>query len=428
MKLSNEEFFEISRGLEECHALFYSLWNMGKPIFTDDISTAAVCFDDEGEIVQFLFNPDLWNKLDNYSRKFIICHEILHVALNHGVRAKSAEAYEQRVCNIAMDLVVNHTLIDKFGFKRDKIQNAEKYCWVDKIFPRENIPTNWSFEHYYNKIMETAKEVIIKISGEVGTVDDHSKIGEQTSSATNTVIGELNNKLSNEEKQSLQDMVQQNYQKGEKGSHNKSSNGRSASGTGSWSFVDVGLVKKKRKWETIITKWAKKYTGYKDQEQWVRLNRRFTFMNGGIMLPTEMEVDSIEEGKISVFFFLDVSGSCYGYKKRFFKAALSLSKDRFDLRLFCFDTQVQETTLESRRIYGGGGTRFDIIEDHIQAVIKKEGCSYPDGVFVLTDLYGNRVNPQYPKKWYWFATQGISSWCKKYIPDKSTIVDLRDFE
>ena len=159
--------------------------------------------------------------------------------------------------------------------------------------------------------------------------------------------------------------------------------------------------------------------------QWARLHRRFNLMPDGLMLPSEMEEDAFEKDRLPLFFFMDTSGSCFGYKDRFFKAAMSLPKDKFDIRLFCFDTAVQETTLESKKIYGGGGTNFGIIERHIQEVIKKDCIDYPCAVFLITDGEGTVVYPQHPDKWYWFLTPHNST---RYIPEKSKTVLLKDYE
>ena len=108
-----------------------------------------------------------------------------------------------------------------------------------------------------------------------------------------------------------------------------------------------------------------------------------------MFLPSEMEIDErdFEKTQIDVWFFLDTSGSCWNLKDRFFTAAASLPPERFNIRLFCFDTVVKETTLESKKVYGGGGTCFKILEEEIQKEIR-QGAEYPTGVFVITDGYG----------------------------------------
>ena len=77
--------------------------------------------------------------------------------------------------------------------------------------------------------------------------------------------------------------------------------------------------------------------------------------------------------------------------------------------MFCFDTKVYETTLESGKLYGFGGTYFSILEDAIQAAMRKDKVPYPKAVFVITDGYGNDVKPQIPQRWHWFLSTDATS-------------------
>ena len=74
------------------------------------------------------------------------------------------------------------------------------------------------------------------------------------------------------------------------------------------------------------------------------------------------------------------------------------------MRLFCFDTQVFETNLESKKIYGGGGTRFSILEEYVQKQMTTLKISHPT-IFVLTDGFGDTIFLKNPKKWHWFIVQ-----------------------
>ena len=42
VRISNEEWMDISRGLEPYHGVFYQVWQMGRPIFDESIDTACV--------------------------------------------------------------------------------------------------------------------------------------------------------------------------------------------------------------------------------------------------------------------------------------------------------------------------------------------------------------------------------------------------
>lgn len=406
--LNPEEFLDLALELEHHHAVFYQLWEMGRPKFTDSIKTAAVAFDEQGKWVEFKFNPKFWKRLTPYQRKFVICHECLHIILNHGVRF--IDSHNRDAANVTMDIVVNESLVRSFGFDRAQLGDIDKDgCWADTVFPGQDIGTDGAFEFYYNQLPQHK----IKLS----SLDDHSGLG---GSDWGEAIEGLNRSLTPEEKQALKDLIDKHFQ-----SDDPDQQGGHGTG-GVWTFVNTGEVKRKKKWETVIKRWSRKYDRpeLRDIEQWARVNRRFVFLSNDLMLPTEMEQEYEIEGKIQVWFFQDTSGSCWHLKERFFRAAESLSPERFDVRLFCFDTTVKETSLAKKQVYGGGGTYFNIIEDKIQKTIHAEGTGYPEAVFVITDGYGNRVSPQQPEKWYWF----LSSNCKTYIPAQSQVYYLRDFE
>lgn len=413
MQITRDEYFELSRDLEEHHAIFYKMWEMGVPIFDNAIKTAAVAFDEVGEYFQFVFNPNFWERLTPYERKFVICHECLHVILNHGIRISGTKEYER--CNKALDVVVNHSLVNNFGFNRKLIRDADEYCWVDTVFPNQpNVPDNECFEYYYLRIPSSGLP-------HLQLVDIHGGLGGMSSE----VIDKLNEALSDSEKLAggLKEVVEKHFEK----NHAKNFGGPAGTGEGGrWEFATVGKVAKKRKWETVIKQWAKKYDRpeFHDVEQWARTNRRHTMIGGGLILPTEMEIEHEMEGRIQVWFFQDTSGSCSGFVNRFFAAAMSLPEDRFDVRMHCFDTKVYETNLKDKKLYGFGGTSFSCIERYIQSAMEKEKTEYPKAVFVITDGFGDNVHPKKPKNWYWF----LSCDHKSCIPKESNIYMLSDFE
>lgn len=426
MKITNKEWFEISNALEPHHAVFTKVWQMGKPLFDESIDTAAVQFDKKGNFIIFRFNPNFWNSLDINNKLFVICHESLHIILNHGIRAKDA-AINYRAANVAMDIVVNHSLVRNFGFKRNEIENSENYCWVDTVF-KDNDPipnSNEMFEFYYN-LFEKKYGDGLPIEGSCQTVDDHDNMFGENGSETEwgEIIDKLNESLSNEEKESLKSVVKKHFAKPAE------QEGTAGQGTGGmWVFANGKKAEKKKKWETIIKKWALKTIQFEDvdTEQWIRKNRRMLMIPSNLMIPSDYETENLQDEpkKVEVWFFLDTSGSCWHLKDRFFAAAESLPTKRFNVRLFCFDTEVQETSLESRKVYGGGGTSFKIIEKHIQTIMQKENKKYPHAVWIISDGYGDAVIPQYPENWKWFLTDYSID---QYINPKSEKFFLKNFE
>jgi hypothetical protein len=433
IRISNEEWFEISSSLEKFHSVFNTLWQMGKPVFSLNIDTAAVQWDENGEVIWFHFNPYFWQRINSYKKLFVICHECLHVILNHGIRTVGLQnnKFNMMAANSALDVVVNHMLLKVFGFQRDKITDEDSLCWVDTVFAHKNPlpPDDETFEFYYN-LFEKFYLKGIPGDGEdcpFGTLDDHSLMNQDAGK----IIDELNNSLTDDEKEALKDLVEKHFQKSENKEDQKGGNAAGQGTGGEWSFIKKKKIVKKKKWETIIVKWAKKYLQYKDidEEQWARVSRRLALIpQNKIFLPCDQEVEvrTKDENRIKVFFFLDTSGSCWGLKDRFFNAAESLPPEKFDIRLFCFDDKVVETTLESRQVYGNGGTSFCCIEKAIQQEIAKTQEGYPAGVFVITDGYAyDKVKPEKPENWHVILTEGGSKSC---MSSESHFFALKDFE
>jgi predicted metal-dependent peptidase len=418
--ISKSEWQEICMALLDHHSLFYKIGEMGRPILTDSIPTACVTFDKSGKYINFLFNPDFWASCDFYKKIFVVAHEALHIILNHGKRFKDSQ--NPQTSNVAIDIVVNHSLTNRFGFVRERIDGHEELCWVDTIFKDkkingQEISQDESAEYYLNMINRNQKKTNIQF---VKLIDNHNF--EDTS---DEVFDNLNRELSDDEKKSLKNFC-------EKHSNDKEAGTSSGSGI---HFATKDKVQVKKPWESVIQKWAKRRLVNMDAdvEQWAKKHRRFTGLEADLFLPSDSEIEDLtfDKRKIVVHFYLDTSGSCWHLKDRFFSAAESLPKKYFDIRLFCFDTVVFETSLETRKLQGGGGTRFDIIEDNIQKVIREENTNYPDATFVITDLYGNKVNPQKPETWFWFVDGGLDSTIKKlaseYIHKDSKVYKLNDF-
>jgi hypothetical protein len=452
ISVSTDEYFAMSRQLERHHALFYRFWEMGKPWFDYCVPTAAVFYDPTGvDFLRFVFNPDFWRSLTERQRLIVICHECLHVILNHGIRGIDIPFDD--LSNIAKDIVVNQILVTKFGFARadfpapssvvkegDKLKKVKgEAAWIDTVFGDQahEIQENQTYEYYLLELMNRVKFIIVNRPGVgsdgkglgkiLGFPDEHHDFD---SDATESVVKQLNEQLTEDDKETLEDTVNKHWQKPQEGGDPSKQEGAPAgSSAGSlWTFAKKSDVKKKRKWETVIKTWAKRFVveSHKDSEQWIRLNRRFACLPKNLIIPTDMEEDALEweKDRIEVWFMHDFSGSCVGLADRFYACARSLPTRRFTIRLFCFDTVVRETTVESGKMYGGGGTSFSAIENHIQKTIRNEQTEYPRAVFVLTDGMGDPVAPEKPQNWYWF----LSLPHKEYIPNQSHTYDLRDFE
>lgn len=510
--ISPEEHNALARKLEMHHAIFERIWTVSRIRFTKKVPTAGVLFNKKGECIDFFINREFWEKQSLTQKCFIISHECLHIALNHGIRGIQFRRNRGKftIANYAQDLVINHNLVNKYGFDRDEIDpptaKAPKgcYCWVDKFFEEhENVSDDENFEYYYNKILKKAKEELEELEKNNDLVDDHnfnqgeseegdeSEKGEKSNETgqgsdskgepeensgnpddldpedfdyfdseeyTNDfsdVIDDLNKELSEEEKDTLKNFLEGNEEEkefptenpdygptgvtggnmggnkeeGEEEGEKKGQQAGTEAGTG-WTFAKKLKREKKHKFEYIITNWAKKrmVPEYLEVDQWIFRNRRLGMLDTGLILPSEYEtLERVKkEDKIEVWFFQDTSQSCAGYTDRFFSIADAMPLDKFNLRMFCFDTKTYETNLVDRKLYGFGGTYFHILENLIQDEITKDPkFSYPDAIFVVTDGWGSDIVPAKPKNWHWILTPGAS---KANIPEECVFHDLEDYE
>lgn len=416
--LSSSEFDEISYKLEAHHSIFYKLWEMGEMIFDDTIPTACVKFDRTGNYVSFHFNPDFWKEKTTYERLFIICHECLHVWLNHGLRTRNAEF--PSMVNTALDVVVNHMLVENFGFKRHKIKDYQELCWVDTIFDEKDgeIKQNETFEYYYNKIIESPNTNFVDCK----LVDMHENLEDVD---YDKIVNKIGEDLSEQERQDISKAIKNKIEK---------SNSQSA-GTSSidkWEDMNVpSKIKRKKAWYELIKKWAiNKCRSNANAEQWTRQNRRLSFLNtdNNLMLPSDNDDISNDNDKVEMWLYLDVSGSCAGLRNDFYCASLTIPQDRIKLRTFCFDTKITEVNLKDKKLIVGGGTSFEIIENHIRNTLTK-GKKHPV-IFVFTDGYGDVVTPKEANKWHWFIDG--NDWnlnrAKNLVNGKSNFYSMNDFK
>ena len=120
-----EEKIEIAKRLQEYHYFFRAFWDICDINFVDnksDIDTAAVMFNDAGNCISLEINKKFWDNLNEMSKTFLICHECLHVVLEHAKRF--IEYYnkpEFQSMNVAADVVINELLVTQFGFNRKAI-------------------------------------------------------------------------------------------------------------------------------------------------------------------------------------------------------------------------------------------------------------------------------------------------------------------
>jgi predicted metal-dependent peptidase len=409
MSLS-EDYFSILTRIERFHSLFYFLCEQSQFVEDKSVNTAGVAFNGKGNPVSICINPEWWENLTDYDKEFVTCHELLHIALNHGKRCKNAHRDD---ANIAMDVAVNHMLVNKFQFSKEDLSLADDLCWVDTVF-KKKMSTEECVEYYLSRLPKRKSG-----SQKPTSFDTHDGLfSDQTNECADSLMGQVGENLTNEQKEDLQNKFSKEI--------TNDNEQRSAFGTGSWLSLGEVKEKKSKKWESIIKDWSKAQMRFyeTEEDQWAHVGRRMFNIPSDFILPSTNTVESHEVDRILAYFFMDTSISCINYADRFLSACKSIPEDKFIIRAFSFDTKVQEADLENNCLYGGGGTSFDILEDFVQRDIRKLKQDYPAAVFVLTDGFGCDINPQYSERWYWLITNGGTD---SFVPPKSHSFDLNNY-
>lgn len=423
------EYRDLAMKLDNFHGIFSQIWQIGIPHWSTEIETAGVIFDTNGECLGFGINKEFWSGCSEYTKLFVICHECLHVLFNHGMRSMGLPKELKLAANIAMDISINHILIERFGFIREQINSWKDLCWKDTVFTPEQVktlsPNLNNFEYFFGLLRKQGSGDGQNRSGGKQTLLGNHKDMEKNALESKDLCDSIAHSVS-KYSQAERTVLDQVLKTEERADDKSSGLHRGVVGGNVAIQIDLSLKPpRKRKWETIIRNWALnslKLTS-KEHEQWVRTNRRFVNSSTSFFIPTVMDVDSrCDKNRIEVWFFLDTSGSCSHLAKRFFDAARTLPPERFKIRLFCFDTRVYETSLSTGKLYGFGGTSFTCINEYINR--QTANTAYPQAVFIITDGYGDSVHPKHPNKWYWFLSENY----RACIPSSCNIFNLKDFE
>jgi predicted metal-dependent peptidase len=406
--MSQDEQLKIAAMIEDYHRVFFTFFEMSVVMFTDSIPTAAVKLRLNSK-PELMINEEFWRKLNIREQLFVICHECLHVMLDHGTRnGLNVPGANSKLVNIAQDITINEMIVDLFNYDRNDLREWKKFCWIDTCFEDlTNIKRNETFVYYLEKLIKDPPKE--PSDGGPSLFDEHADPSFEGSAEENEAGEKLSNTLAEELSAKEIESLMKNLPAGVLTSTLEN-------------IIAKKIKKQKIKFDHIIRKLKK--SSMKDEEKDVDTfthdDRRFSDIvntRPDITLPGKNAVNRYVRDRLLTAVFMDISGSCSLYFNIFQKVFLAFDEERkiFDTRLFIFDTQVVEIK-PGDKIRVGGGTSFDIIESKCRE-LEAQGHRYPDCVIVITDGYGNNVTPKAPAKWIWLLTPTDST--KQHIPSRS---------
>lgn len=466
-----ERLYNAVERFEYSPELAKRVYHIGVPYFTDSISTASLTVTEKGKPV-FSFNRTFFDGLGRAELVFVVLHEVLHFVFCHHLRCHDRLP---ALWNIATDIVINAFLLQKIGFA--EVSNPSFQKFLESAITFTNLPIaptsdrllSLTAEEVYDLLVENLQGIMGKASN-FKACDEHIWLGssthsgsEQDESPDENLVG-IEKKASNSEGSDeyipsepdtdgvpeQDEALDENLQNGQGESSNLAdagehgSSGFSVEGgsersdpldelaeraqrvfrnwlpgwgnTPSGELRAIGEIHKSSNidWDYILSKCIASCIQLGLEERWAPPNRKFAWLYPDVLLPAEHQVEQYQS---SLLMAIDSSGSITRpVLDRLVGVARTVPTDRVELTALSFDTRVYPFDFWQKvpQIRGGGGTRFDIIEDYVKLLSK-----YPDLIVVLTDGLASRPTVKYPNRWFWLITpcgtprniQGIGRYC-----------------
>lgn len=311
-----------------------------------DIPTAAT------DMSKLYYNPEFIESLDDEIVLFVLAHEVMHIALAHGMRLMKRN---HRLWNIACDYAINLVLEDS-GFK------LWDQCLVDKKY------VGMSADEIYEKLQKQVDEAIK--SGKIKPGEGGEMFGDGGG-----MIGDLEEPEGSGDPAAEARVQRSIQQRVAQAANVARMAGKMA---GSLERMVGEILDPKVPWAMILRDYMTRVT--KDDEQWSRRNRRF----GQVYLPAR---HSEKMGEIVLIG--DTSGSIGNDELcKYMAEAAAIAEDVRPeaVRILWADTRVagEQLFMEGEQIVpkpqGGGGTDMRVPIKHAEKF-------QPECVVLFTDGY-----------------------------------------
>jgi len=405
------------------------LFFLGVPQFVENIPTACVSIDENGEVV-YLWNPSFFDKLikdyDSYyshnlpSLYFVALHEALHIVLGHIFRG---EGKNSKLWNYACDIVINEALF-AMTHRSWGLHYATYTDGVD--MPKEILRAN-QFGLTTKQVLEMSAEEVYNYLISQGYDTNQSGQGESSDQSESggsggSENGENGENGDREEKQAKTgnhdnwDEIADNVNSEVVDARNNEVFGdySDASTSDTWGnlaageIFKFGKINKSVDWDQVLFDHLASKVGGPPQieEKWAPANRRLQSFYPNVLLPVEHR----EIGKkiIKILVAIDTSGSISNKQLQgFINVVAAVPDDRTEVEVIYFDTQYYDGDWDEFKkgkinIQGRGGTAFNAILSKLNTM-----AQYPDEVLVFTD--GDAYNISIPKekqeRWVWILTR-----------------------
>jgi predicted metal-dependent peptidase len=390
--------------LDEHYAFFLThVLNIGKPLWTDEIDTAAVALNPDTGDFFFVFNPDFAEKLDAEEMAFVAAHETLHILLNHLRLAKDYPDNHQGF-NLAADAVINDYLAES-GFTAPE-GVVSGLSLVGEDCSRKSVREVYDLLQAQGGA-EAARQAA-EAAGTGGTdIDEHNWMHDADEAAAqlaDTVFKQAQGDMPYEIADMRQDI--------EAGSASTSQGNGPDTSTQAWRQEHGVSLQWQKLLEDIDPDiFRRPSIGPPPRPSFHRRPRKLGAFPDLHLPVTRIEPKKRDKAreKPSIVMALDTSGSIdRATANRFVTLARSIPQDKVDLHVCTFTTTYRQLDLDNPR-FPSGGTNFSAIERFIRDRVLKEQRRYPKAVVVITDgqaqfRSGMAPSSEQTQSWHWLLT------------------------
>lgn len=323
------------------------------------------------------YNTEFVDKLSNKELIYVVCHEIMHIALGHAYRSVDINA-NPKVWNIAADMVVNHELeVHNLGKPIEgRIECPSKYY-------------KWDTESIYKDLMQHG--------------------GGKGNDSNNPLANDLQEPDTSAGSENTLEEVKQ-FHKGIMEQASTLSKDYTKDMGDEFGRLMEKILSPVLDWRTLLKKFVSGYI--KADYSWARPNRRFCNM----YLPS---ISGMKPELKTMNVYIDVSGSVdQETLDKFFGEIRYIHKyyGLSELKLIAFSTELDEPQIikekwkTPKEFYSTGGTDIEPVVNHILSDKAKLNLIFTDGYFdqAPVDMLKGNI--------FWVIYDN-----PKYIPSKGTV-------
>ncbi|MFD3835784.1 hypothetical protein ACFWWC_05930 [Streptomyces sp. NPDC058642] len=424
---------EEARRLKEAALLDFGLtqsavasWLYAKchhQIPTTAIDTAAVVASGDGTCL-LLFNPDFFVGLGLDGVKFVLFHEARHLVHRH--LFADPELHDDPVFELAAEVSINHVALVRLG-RRDLPLLDGRPTGIDPREVYERYRADLTAHGLDPVSYETFTETDLRVYGELKRMHrppvpqrrlcvrlaegapvpaDQETVDAVTSSALlNSLLAARRGHAGAERE--LLDLMDRT----------RDGNARAAR---IWGNLGAGMLRGETTRTRTVDWWQRWLVDVlgsrlRDGERLVYPKKRGALLAALGQDPMLARRGPVRD-KVLVIAY-DTSGSMPHHVITWLTELVG-GIDGVQAHWLSFDAVVMPF-VPGERVYGGGGTSFQVVADYVEGRTEVNGRRFeetPDAVVVLTDGYAPAITPAEPDKWIWLITEGGDEWPERHTP------------